>query len=243
MRERSLTLPEGGDYHPEHARSPSSKVSRLPPAPRFPHRRSRLRWYAVPVFLALAHVSCGVDCDRDRRSAALRIEEARAAHADIFAEETFRKATALAGRADEESRLQENRFVLSRSYSLAGRLYREAGAEAMKAAREGKANEGMARQEALNARYLAVQSVEGARAALKRARKAKGDVAVVKLLVRMDRLQETLSEIQARIDKGDPLAARDLGNRIVQESVRLEAEANRLTLGLPAPAGEANRLY
>ena len=127
--------------------------------------------------------------------------------------------------------------------SAAAERYTEARLSAEKAAKEGSASEGLARQQALNSRYVAIESVENARISVVRARKAKGGAAGGSLMDQWDRLHQALSEMQRRIDRAEYLPARDLGERIVRESVRIQAAANRGDLDLPPPAPGADGLY
>jgi len=63
-----------------------------------------------------------------------------------------------------------------------------------------------------------------------RARNASGDPAAHSLLERLDRLRQALGKLQERIDGADYLAAREMGLRIREEAVRVEADADRRVL-------------
>ena len=193
--------------------------------------------------LVPALLSCNGPCGQERERTRESLGKARAARAGIYSPDTFAKAAGLADEADTECRGQEKRFLPLRSYSRALGLHAEARRVAEKAAKEGSINEGMVRQEALNARYVAVQSVEEARASISRARKAKGDSAAGDLMEGWTLLRRALTEVQGRIDRGDYLSARDLGERIARESSRLQTAANRRARGLPARAPGMDGLY
>ncbi len=192
--------------------------------------------------LLLGQVACGGSCSEERKRTLASLERARGAHADVYAPETYGKASSLADQADAECREQEKR-LLPLHTSRSRQLQAEARQEAEQAAREGTENEGIARQEALNSRYLAIESVEDARASLVRAQKEKGEAAVGDLADSFAGLRRALSEMEARIDRKEYLPARDLGARIVRESVRFQAAVNRRALGLPAVSEPADRLY
>ena len=206
-------------------------------------RPSRFLAAILSVALALGQVSCGGPCGEERERTAKSLGMARTARADVYAPDTYARASGLVDKADAECRGQGKRFLPLRSYSRALSLHEEARRAAEQAAKEGRINEGMARQEALNARYVAVQSVEEARVSISRARKAKGEAAVGDLVDGWTRLHRALAEVQGRIDRADYLPARDLGDRVVRESFRLQTAANRRALGLPAPATDMDGLY
>jgi hypothetical protein len=194
---------------------------------------SRTGLLAVAVFLA-GQIACAGQCAREARRTAATLEEAKRAQAGVYAPESFEKGVRLAGEADQQCREEEKRFFLFRSHASSGKLHEEARGEARHALREGKINQGMARQEAMNSRYAAIQSVEAAKGSVARTLKAKGAAGVADLADSLKRLQEALAALQERLDRGDYLAARDLGDRIISESTRLQAAANRRTLGMPA---------
>jgi hypothetical protein len=226
---RRLTLAKRHDYHRRHAR-PFMQDRRLRLLMR-PSSRTGL--LAVAVFLA-GQIACAGQCAREAQRTAVILEEAKRAQAGVYAPESFEKGIRLAGEADQQCREEEKRFFLFRSHASSGKLHEEARGEARHALREGKINQGMARQEAMNARYAAIQSVEAAKGSVARTLKAKGAAGVADLADSLRRLQEALAALQARLDRGDYLAARDLGDRIISESTRLQAAANRRTLGMPA---------
>jgi len=220
------------------------------PAPPFRHRppaRARLRRRflegTLTAALALGLLSCGRPCSEERDRTRESLSKARSAGAGVYASSAYAMAAGLADKADAECRGQERRFLPMRSYSRALEMHSEARRAAEKAAREGSINEGLARQEALNSRYVAVEAVENARASIVRARKAKGGAAGGNLMDRWDELRRALSEVQNRIDRADYLSARDLGDRIARESVRIQAAANRGDLDLPPPAPGRDGLY
>jgi hypothetical protein len=184
--------------------------------------------------LLVGQTACAGQCAREARRTTAMLEKARKAHAGVYAPESFEKGVRLAGEADRQCGEEEKRFFLFRSHASSGKLYEEARGEARQALKEGKINEGMVRQEAMNARYVAIQSVEVAKGSLARTLKARGDPAIADLTDSLKRLQEALAALQARLDRGDYLSARDLGDRIVSESTRLQAAANRRTLGISA---------
>ena len=203
---------------------------------------SRLPGAVLTAALAASLLSCGVTCGPENRRTEESLAKARIARADIYAPAAYAKATGLAGRADAECRGQERRFFPMRSFSRALGLHAEARQAAERAENEARINQGMVRQEALNARFVAIQSVEDARAAIARARKAKGS-GVEDLMEGWTRLHEALEEVQRRIDRSDPLSARELAERIARESSLLQGAANRRARGLPAPAPATDRLY
>ena len=207
--------------------------------------RLRCRFLGGTLFaaLALGLLSCGGPCSEERDRTRDLLSKALSARADVYAPDTYAKAAGLADRADAECRGQERRFLPMRSYSRGLGLHSEARRAAEKAAKEGSINEGLARQEALNSRYVAIQSVEDARVSLVRARKARGGAAVENLMDRWNRLRQALTEVQGRIDRADYLSARDLGDRIVRESVRIQAAVNRRTLDPPPPDPGMDGLY
>ena len=174
----------------------------------------------------LPPLSCSNPCLSLKTRVAGALEEARRAQAPLYSSAAFARAVELAAKADRECRVQRSRFFLSRSYDLAERLYASASHEALTAEQEARMNRGIARQEALNARLSASAAVDDARIALLRARKLGGDPAALSLLERLERLRQALGELQARIDGDEYLAAREMGLRIRQEAVRLEADAN-----------------
>ena len=69
--------------------------------------------------------------------------------------------------------------------------------------------------------------------ALRRAKEMKGNAWAQVMVGRLDGLRLALGELQKRIDAEDYLAARELGEKIQAEAVRLQADANRMAL----PAG------
>jgi len=238
-----LTLPERHRYD-----APDGPVSFLDallgpgPLMRVP---LRCRFLGGILFAALAPglLSCGGPCGKERERTLESLSGARSARADAYAPNTYEKAAGLADKADAECRRQERRFLPMRSYSRALGLHSEARGAAEKAANEGSINEGLARQEAFNSRYVAIESVENARVCVVRARKARGGAAGGNLMDRWSRLHQALTELQGRIDRADYLSARDLGERIVRESVRIQAAANRGDLDLPPPAPGEDGLY
>lgn len=198
-----------------------------------PLRRSRL---LIPALLSGAFLvpalSCSDPCMSWKARLTETLEDARRSQAPVYAPAAFARAMELASKAERECRVQRSRFLLSRSYQLAGRLYASARNEGLNSEQEARMNRGIARQEALNARYSAGAAVDEARIALLRARKAAGDPFALSLLERLDRLQQALGILQARIDGADYLAAREMGLRIREEAIRLEADADR---GVLAP--------
>ncbi len=211
---------------------------RLPPRARARRLRRRFPAAIVPAALALGLLSCGGPCGEERERTREALAKALSARADLYAPDSYAKAAGLADRAEAECVRQERRFLPRRTYSRALGLHSEARLSAEKAAKEGSASEGLARQQALNSRYVAIESVENARISVVRARKAKGGAAGGSLMDQWDRLHQALSEMQRRIDRAEYLPARDLGERIVRESVRIQAAANRGDLDAPAPAPE-----
>lgn len=194
-------------------------------------RRPGWSTLAVVLFPLLLCPSCADPCGNEREETGRVLDLARETRADGYAAEVFTRARTLAERADAECRGQKSRPFLSRSYGKARELHGQARAEAEKAAREATFNQGVARQEALNSRHRAGQAVDTARTAIDRARRVRGSRAVEDLLDSLGRLQQALAEVQSRIDRGDFLGARDLGERVGTESVRLEAAVNNRTLG------------
>jgi len=215
---------------------------RLCPPTRAP-LRCRFPGGALVAALALGLLSCGSPCGKERDRTRESLSKAVSARADVYAPDTYAKAADLADKAEAECRGQERRFLPMRSYSRALGAHSEARRAAEKAAKEGSLNEGLARQEALNSRYVAIESVENARACVVRARKARGGAAGGNLMDRWSRLHRALTEMQTRIDRADYLSARDLGERIVRESVRIQAAANRGDLDAPPPAPGTEGLY
>ena len=175
-------------------------------------------------------LSCSDPCVSWKARVAAALEDARRSQAPLYAPTRFARATELASKAERECRVQQSRFFLSRSYKPAKRLYAAALNESLNSVREAGMDRGIARQEALNARYSAGAAVDDARIALLRARKAAGDPAALALLERLDRLRQALAKLQGRIDAADYLAAREMGLRIREEAVRLEADADRRVL-------------
>jgi hypothetical protein len=234
-----LTLPESGRYDP--AMTPAS-VLRAVRSLFHGLLPSRFRGAVLAVALAALLISCGAPCGTENRRTEESLAKARTARADIYAPAAYAKAAGMAGTADAECRGQERRFFPMRSFSRALELHAGARQAAERAENEARINQGMIRQEALNARYLAIQSVEDARAAIARARKAKGS-GVEDLAEGWTRLRDALSEVQRRIDRSDPLSARDLAERIARESSLLQGAANSRARGLPAPAPAMDGLY
>ncbi len=177
-------------------------------------------------------LSCSDPCVPWKARVAGTLGEARRLQAPLYAPSAFGRAVELAAQAEAECRLQRSRSLLSRSYEQAEHLYASARKEGLDSEREAKLNVGIARQEALNARYSAGAAVDDARIALLRAQKAVGNPLAHSLLERLDRLRQGLGKLQERIEGGDYLAAREMGVRIREEAVRLEAEADR---GVLAP--------
>ena len=199
-----------------------------------PSRRRRASASKGALLLAAAlglAAGCRDRCTAESQQTQARLKAARTAGADAYASEVLSRAADLFAKAEQECRKQRSRFFLARSYSLAADLYVQSREEAEKAIREARTNQGIARQEALNARYSATQAVEEARTSLVRAQKTRGEGAVLDLLDGLQRLRQGLADLQKRIDGGEFLAARDLGARIIQDSVRLQAVANSRTLG------------
>ena len=234
-----LTLEKRHDYHRRH-------VFLLLQG----HRRLLLMRPFAPAGLAslaallvIGQMACAGQCAGQAQRTTAILEKARKAHAGIYAPESFERGVRLAGEADRQCREEEERFFLFRSHGSSGKLHEAARGEARQALQEGKINEGMVRPEAMNARYTAIQSVEAAKGSLVRALKTRGDSAVADLTDSLRRLQEALAGLQARLDRGDYLSARDLGDRIVSESTRLQAAANRRTLAMPSLPVKPNRLY
>jgi len=234
-----LTLPEPGPYDaPMIPASVLRAVRSLSPAP----PTFRFRGAVLTAALAALLISCAAPCGTEKRRTEESLAKARAARADIYAPAAYGKAAGMAGTADAECRGQERRFFPVRSFSRALELHAGARQAAERAENEARINQGMVRQEALNARYRAIQAVEDARAAIARARKAKGS-GVEDLAEGWTRLHGALAEVGRRIDRSDPLAARDLAERIAQESSLLKGAANRRARGLPAPAPAMDGLY
>ena len=234
-----MTLPESGRY--DAAMTPDS-VPRAFQSLFHAPRTSRLPGAILAAALAASLLSCGETCAPENRRTEESLAKARTARADIYAPAAYAKAAGLAGRAEAECRGQERRFFPLRAFSRALGLHAEARQAAERAENEARISQGMVRQEALNARFVAIQSVEDARAAIARARKANGS-GVEELEEEWTRLHEALAEVQRRIDRSDPLAARELAERIARESSLLQGAANRRARGLPAPAPATDRLY
>lgn len=192
----------------------------------------------IPALLSGAFLvpalSCSDPCMSWKARVAETLEDARRSQAPLYAPAALARAMELASKAELECRVQRSRFLLSRSYGLARRLYASARNEGLNSEQEARMNRGIARQEALNSRYSAGAAVDEARMALLRARKAVGDPVARSLLERLDRLRQALGILQARIDSTDYLAAREMGLRIREEAIRLEADADR---GVLAPRG------
>jgi hypothetical protein len=191
--------------------------------------RVPIRVAVLAAFLAPAF-SCADPCISWKARWVKTLEDARRSQAPLYAPATFTRALELASKAERECGLQRSRFFLSRSYKVAERLFASARQEGLDSVREGRMKQGIARQEALNARYSAGNAVNDARIALLRAEKFTGDPAAQALLERLDRLRQAFGKLQERIDRSDYLAAREMGLRIQEEAVRLEADADRRAL-------------
>ena len=198
------------------------------------HSPPRCPRLLIPALLSGAFLvpalSCSDLCMSWKVRVAGTLDDARRSQAPLYAPTAFARATELASKAEQECRVQRSRFFLSRSYELAERLYTSARDAGLDSEREARMNRGIARQEALNARYSAGAAVDDARIALLRARNAAGDPAAHSLLERLDRLRQALGKLQVRIDGADYLAAREMGLRIREEAVRVEADADRRVL-------------
>jgi hypothetical protein len=183
-----------------------------------------------PGILLVSALSCSDPCKSWKARVEGTLNDARRSQASLYAPAAFSRAMELAAKAERECRVQRSRFLLSRSYEVTERLYASAASEGLNAVREAGMNRGVARQEALNARYSAGAAVDEARIALLRATQAAGDPAAHAFLERLERLRQALGKLQERIDGADYLAAREIGLRIREEAIRLEADADRRVL-------------
>jgi len=181
----------------------------------------------------LLGTGCGNPCIDGRPRTEAALSSAREARADLYALRELRQAEESSRQADEECRRQRSHLAVFRSYRLAEALFDGAQRGAEGAREKAKIGQGLARQEAFNARYIAGMAVNEALVALRRAKEMKGNAWARVMVGRLDGLRLALGELQKRIDAEDYLAARELGEKIQAEAVRLQADANRMAL----PAG------
>jgi hypothetical protein len=210
----------------EHSRGQTASGSE--PAPTLMTIRKTL---AIAVACALfAAAGCGNPCLKGKARTDEALRKAREAQAETLAPETLAKASEAAARSEGECRTQSSRFLLFRSYRLAEELTSEALRQAESAGEQARARNGLLRQEALNARYTAGMTVSDALIALRRARDMKGDARTQSLLGRLDALRLALTDLQRSIDAGKYLEARELGDKIRAEALKLQADANTRAL-------------
>jgi hypothetical protein len=178
-------------------------------------------------------LGCGNPCATQGAKVEGAVRRAQEARADLYAPEALRQATDSLRRAQQECRLQASSFYPFRTYRNAQALLDTALQKAEGALAQCRASEALARQEALNSRYEAGMAVNEAVVSLRKAREMKGNAMAQALLGRLVGLRAALGELQRRIDAGEYLPARELGGKIREEAVRLQADANRGALSSP----------
>jgi hypothetical protein len=178
---------------------------------------------------------CANPCQGEGAKVEEALTKARAQKADEYASAAYGRASASLKLAQEECAKQEARFFLFRSYRPAQALFNTALQEAEAVASQSGTVQGMARQEALNARYEAGMAVNEAVVSLGRAREMQGQPVAQELVGRLDALKAGLVALEGKIDAGDYLPARDLAFKIRDEAIRLQADANRGALAAPTP--------
>jgi len=176
---------------------------------------------------------CANPCKGEGAKVEATLAKARAQRADQYDSEAYGRALASLQLAQEECRKQQARFVLFRSYRPAQALFNTALQQAEAVLLQAGTLQGMAKQEALNARYEAGMAVNEAVVSLGRARDMKGQPVARELVGRLDALNAALVAVQGKIDAGDYLPARDLAFKIRDEAIRLQADTNRGVLASP----------
>jgi hypothetical protein len=182
----------------------------------------------------LLTIGCANPCAREGARVETALTHARGERADLYAPQPLGQASAMLDQAKEECARQSSRFVLFRSYRPAEALFAGALQKAETALAQSRTGQALAKQEALNARYEAGMAVNDALVALRRAYEMKHDPIAQALVGRLNGLRLALGDLQKRINAGEYLPARDLGVKIRDESVRLEADANRGALAAPS---------
>ena len=199
-----------------------------------PKRAKGISFGSLAACALLLATGCANPCAREGERVEKALASAREGRADLYAPEALKEASELRDRAKDECSRQSASFFLFRSYRPAQALFNGASQKAAAALAQSRTGEGLARQEALNARYDAGMAVNEALIALRRARQMKHDPLAEALLGRLDGLRLALGELQKRIDSKEYLAARDLGSKIREAAIRLEADANRGALSTPS---------
>src|SRR5262249_44090310 len=145
--------------------------------------------------VCLTPAGCANPCAGEGKRVEEALALARERQADLYAPEAMKEATASLERARQECRKQSSRFLLLRSYRPAQALFETALRQAEKAASRSGTLEGLARQEALNARYEAGMAVSEALTALGRAREMKNLPLAQEAIGKLDALRAALGTL------------------------------------------------
>jgi hypothetical protein len=210
----------------EHSRGQTASESAAAPA------SMTIRWIlAIVATCALFPVlGCRNPCLEGKGKTEKALREAREAQAQTLAPEPLARSIEIAGRSERECGIQASRWPFFRSYRRAEELWGEALREAEAAREQSHARGGFLRQEALNSRYTAGMTVNDAVIALGRVKEMKGDARAKALAGRLDALRLALADLQREIDAGKYVEARELGEKIHAEALRLQADANTRAL-------------
>jgi hypothetical protein len=223
LSSRSL---ESGVRGPDLAIRPQTFTITVRDGARTMPHRPRSGWWIVLAPVAGTLLACASPCREYDGQTGSALARARDSGAEVFAPARWAGARKLADQATAECRRQESRLPGLRSFRPAEELHAKAREEAERARAEAVTNQGILRQEALNARYRAGMMLAEAKLSLG-ARSGRPDSgAPGELQAELEKLEGELQSIDLALRAGDFSGARDRSEEVSREAVRLQALAH-----------------
>lgn len=182
--------------------------------------------------LVLSVVAVAAGCakrpDAEVAAARTAVEEARAAGGPQYVPEAFKGVEDALQKAQEETKAQDDRFALMRSYDKAKELLARVKSDAEKVRTEAVAAKERAKGEAEAAQKEARTSLDAAKALLAKAPRGKGTKADLEAMEADLKAAETaLAEARAAADKEDYLGAKAKAQSVKDKATAVSAQVQQ----------------
>lgn len=182
---------------------------------------------AITIFAASLVTGCQQAPTQQVAAAQQALEDAQAAQSDQYAPEEFGQAQQSFSAATDETTAQSKAFFLTRSYTKADQLLKEAQAKALTAQTAATENKEKVKREVETLTTETEAAIQTARAALLKAPRGKDTRAELEAMkAALDATTTALAEAQEMYSKGDYLGAKTslTGSKQKVEKVTAEVE-------------------